>query len=163
MPKPPPSNKPGEAPFRPDANYFFTGALSWLVPGAGHWLLGYRVRAVMIGLTILGVFWTGESVLAEKKGVTWDVHPVFFCLQAGNGFSAFLADGLWGDPMHAETNFEVIHDDLPVHLNLGILLCSVSGLLNLLVVLHVFDPRTWKEAAEDPKTGSGPAQPPGTP
>ena len=31
----------------------------WLVPGAGYWLLGQRVRAVVIGLTIFALFVAG--------------------------------------------------------------------------------------------------------
>ena len=143
------ASEPVEKPFRLSYQYLCTGILSWLLPGAGHWLLGYRVRATVICVSLLGAFWTGESLLADNLAVTREVHPVFFCLQAGNGFSAFLADGLWGDAIHQEENTRKIHDDLPVDLNLGILLCSVSGLLNLLVVLHVFDPRTWREAARD--------------
>jgi hypothetical protein len=136
--------------FSVDSGYVFTAILSWLLPGAGHWLLGYRVRAVVIGATLLGLFWTGEVLLAKNMAVTWEVHPVFFCLQAGNGFSALLADGLWGEPLYPnEGSDSKIRYDLPVHLNLGILFASISGLLNLLVVLHVLDPRVWKEAADD--------------
>ena len=32
---------------------------SWLVPGAGYWLLGQRVRAVVIGITIAALFIAG--------------------------------------------------------------------------------------------------------
>ena len=31
----------------------------WLVPGAGYWLIGHRVRAVTVGVTILAVFTLG--------------------------------------------------------------------------------------------------------
>jgi len=32
---------------------------SWLVPGAGYWLLGERVRAVVIGVTITALYIAG--------------------------------------------------------------------------------------------------------
>ncbi len=143
----------------PGANYWFVTVLSWLLPGAGHWLLGYRVRALIIGSSLLGLFWTGESILADNMAVTWEVHPIFFCLQAGNGFSAFVADGLFGEPERPESNLSEIDHELPTHLNLGILVCSISGLLNLLVVLHVADPRTWKEAVEDRNRPPSAAEP----
>jgi len=77
--------------------------------------------------------------------VTREVHWVFFSLQAGNGACAFVADHLWGTPVVADTT-RTIQTDLPRHINLGILCCTISGLLNVLVVLHILDPRTWREA-----------------
>ncbi len=129
-------------------NYLFTVVMSWLVPGAGHWLLGYRVRATVIGVTLIGTFWCGESVLAENMAVTRRVHWVFFSLQAGNGASAFVANHFWGEPVVSDDT-RSIQTDLPRHINLGILFCTISGLLNALVVLHILDPRTWKEAEAD--------------
>jgi len=32
---------------------------SWLLPGAGYWLIGQRVRAVTVGVTILATFTLG--------------------------------------------------------------------------------------------------------
>lgn len=139
---------PHESPprFRLTPHYLFTVVISWLLPGAGHWILGFRVRGVLIGATLLGTFWFGEAILAENMAVTRKVHPIFFGLQAGNGFSALLADTLWGAatrPARPDVIDEIARD-LPARLNLGILLCSVSGLLNVLVILHVMDPRTWQ-------------------
>jgi hypothetical protein len=35
------------------------GLAAWLVPGAGYWLLGQRVRAVVVGVTIIVLFLVG--------------------------------------------------------------------------------------------------------
>ena len=75
--------------------------------------------------------------------VTYEVHPVFFCLQAGNGLSTFIANGLWGDPVVGVNNLQQIQTNLPPYKNLGLLFCVVSGMLNVLLVLHVLDARTW--------------------
>jgi len=48
--------------FRLSTEYLFTVISSWLVPGAGHWVLGYRVRGVILGVSILGLFWMGEAL-----------------------------------------------------------------------------------------------------
>lgn len=32
---------------------------AWLLPGAGYWLLGQRVRAIVVGVTIIVLFTTG--------------------------------------------------------------------------------------------------------
>ncbi len=140
------SQTPPRPSFTVTPKYIVTAALSWLVPGAGHWLLGYRIRALILAVTLLGTFWLGETVLADNWAVTREVHPIFFGLQVGNGFSAIVADIVWGVPRHVDALGE-IKDDLPRYLSLGILLSSISGLLNLLVVLHILDPRTWHEAA----------------
>ena len=131
--------------------------LTWLVPGAGYWLLGYRTRAVLFAALLLGLFWTGELLLAGNgdgrfMAVTYEVHPVFFVLESGNGLSAFLANFIWGAAAHADG----LHDikDMPRHLNLGILLCAISGMLNVLLVLNVLDKKTWLRAAGKDR-GSG--------
>lgn len=119
------------------------GVLSWLVPGAGYWLLGFKWRAVLLGTLLLGIFWTGECLIGGFMAVTYEVHPVFFCLQAGNGLSTFIANGLWGAAVVNPDNIHHIQTDLPPYLNLGLLFCVVSGMLNILLVLHVLDVRTW--------------------
>lgn len=125
--------------------------LTWLIPGAGYWLLGYRKRAVILAALVLGLFWTGELILSgngegQYMAVTREVHPIFFCLQAGNGLSTFLANWAWGGAVH----YDVLQPikDVPRYLNLGILFCVVSGMLNLLLVLNVLDRKTWLRAGE---------------
>jgi hypothetical protein len=143
--------------------YLAAAVLGWLVPGAGFWLLGYRVRALLLGVTILGLFWAGEIAFAGNKDVDgkWygmavsrKVSPIFFILQAGNGLSAFYADHRWGEPRRPVNELSSIDPLLSPHHNLGVLCTVLSGLLNLLVVLHVLDPRTWAAAEEDRRTAS---------
>jgi len=138
--------------------YPLTVILSWLIPGLGHFLLGFRVRGLILAVTLLGAFWYGQTVLGENLAVSREVHPVFFCLQAGNGLSAFVADALHGAPIHSIEGRQI--QALPDHLSLGILFSSVAGLLNAIVILHVADPRTWREAArlkERTASASGPS------
>lgn len=151
-----PSDTPTSPPFRITAEYLFTAVSAWLLPGSGHWFLGHRGRGVVLGGTILGIFWLGEvmAVPPPESGherrppiaVTRTVHPIFFCCQVGNGFSALMANTLWGKPLYPDRGASSQPDPhLPTYLNLAILFTSVSGLLNYLLVLHVLDPRTWKE------------------
>jgi hypothetical protein len=138
--------------FEVSVEYVFTVLSSWLLPGAGHWFLGHRVRAIVLGGSILGLFWAGQILALSPPdadyprhplAVSRQVHPIFFACQAGNGFSTALAEILWGRPRYADRNDANLDRDLPVFLNLGILFTSVSGLLNYLLVLHILDPRTW--------------------
>jgi hypothetical protein len=156
--------------------YLFTVVSAWLVPGAAHWLLGYRVRGVVLGISILGLFWLGESLaiagpIEDKTGkpipakpiaVSREIHPIFFACQVGNGFSTLLAQSLWGAPRYKDETYR-LDPTLPRHLNLAILLTSVSGLLNYLLVLHALDPRSWIQAAEDARTGKRGKTPPEAP
>lgn len=152
-------------------SYAVAAVSSWLLPGAGHWILGYRVRGAILCLTLCGTFWMGETVLGDNQAVNSDVHPIFFGLQVGNGGSALAANWLFGKPLHENAGQTAViaggqppagtfSEDLalaplPEHLNLAILFCSVSGLLNVLVVLHVLDPKTWKEAKNPEVTAEG--------
>ncbi len=143
------------------ADYVFTAISAWLLPGAGHWLLGYRLRGTLLAASILGLFWVGQALAVPADGVwkpmavTRKVSPVFFACQVGNGFSTLLADSLWGKPSKGNDLWP-LDRSLPRHLNLGILFTSVSGLLNYLIILHILDPRSWAQAVLDRK-----ASPPG--
>ena len=82
-------------------------AIAWLIPGAGYWLLGYRTRALLFAVLLLGLFWTGELLLAgngngQFMAVTYQVHPVFFVLELGNGLSTLLANFIWGAAAHVD-------------------------------------------------------------
>lgn len=161
-PKPPVSVK-----FQLSIEYLFTVVSSWLLPGAGHWLLGYRVRGLVLGASILGLFWMGEALAlpppdpqapSQPLAVMRKVNPVFFACQVGNGFSALLANSLWGSKTRTkQENIQALDRGLPPYLNLGILFTSVSGLLNYLLVLHILDPKSWVQAGLD-ASGKGQKQ-----
>jgi hypothetical protein len=145
----------------PAPGALFAAILGWLVPGLGHWVLGYRKQAVILAVLLLGSFWGGEFV-SSGYAVTRREHPIFFYGQVGNGASAIIANGLqWGDlpaplviqrqstPFARPTG---IDRKIPPLLTTGILFTSVSGLLNMLVVLQLLAPRP----AADTVIKSGP-------
>lgn len=149
--------------FSISVEYIFSVISAWLIPGAGHWLLGYRVRGAILGAAILGLFWIGESLAVPRPhgdlpqkpmAVSRQVSPIFFACQVGNGFSAILANTLWGEPRYKNQTNE-LDRSLPPMLNLAILFTAVSGLLNYLLVLHIMDPRTWIQARIDAAQGGG--------
>ena len=135
--------------------YGLTVVVAWLIPGAGHFLLGYRVRGAVLCISILALFWTGEAVFAKKTdsdtgetrflAVSFEVNKVLSWVQVGNGLSTLVANGLWGDPERLASS-PTIDRDLPPFFHLGILLTLLAGLLNLLLVVHIADPDTWAEA-----------------
>jgi len=103
----------------------------WLVPGLGHLMLGRRGRgliffAVVMVMFVLGLYWDGE--LFALRGVD------FLTLLAGSaelgvGLPYFVADVL-GRGAGSVTS---------VTYEYGYTFLIVAGLLNLLIVLDVFD------------------------
>jgi hypothetical protein len=163
MAKKPPTPA-AEPVFRASGEYFFSIISAWLLPGAGHWLLGHRVRGIVMGAAILALFWVGQSlaVTDEAPGlpskpiaVSRKINPVFFGCQVGNGLSTLVSDIVWGKERYSAADQSRIDRTLPPNLNLAILFTSVSGLLNYLLILHVMDPRSWKQAARDARARSG--------
>jgi len=156
--------------FALSGEYLFTVVSAWLIPGVGHFLLGYRVRGLILGVSILGLFWVGQALAVPLQNpslqdqrryplaVSREVNPVFFACQVGNGLSTLLANHRWGRPLYPNQNRDNIDRELPRSLNLAILFTSVSGLLNYLLLLHILDPRTWTQAKAEDEPLRGPLQ-----
>jgi uncharacterized protein DUF6677 len=150
-----PPEKP--KPFSPDFNYLLAVAFAWLVPGSGHWIIGRPVRGLAMFFILAGSFWWGEWI-SSGYAVTRVEHPIFFYAQVGNGLSALLADKIqFGDlpPRVPPQHRTEIDHQIPPQLTMGILITSVSGLLNILLVLSIMDPRSW-EAARATLTAGAP-------
>jgi len=125
------------------STYAMTLVFGWLLPGAGFWMLGQRVRAVLHCVVITGLFWSGQY-LAEGRAVNRDIHPIFFYGQVGNGASTLLSQySVQSKPPRISQRGRPVKD-LPAHLSTGINFTTISGLLNLLLILHLADPRTWR-------------------
>ena len=154
-PKPPPAEP--VRPFQPSADYLLAIVLAWLVPGAGHLILGWRFRSAAIAVLLLGMFWFGEAT-AGGWAVIREEHDYFYWAQIGNGLSTVLADKLqWGDV--TPKGGEGIDRTIPPFLTTGILLTSISGLLNMLLIIHVMDPRTWDSRPPAPAPGEARRKP----
>ena len=117
----------GAAP-RPAANPALCAGLSWLVPGLGHARAGQRDKGVVMGVAVtivfaLGlVFSSGHAVDRAQYGVWWIGQNLF----GGGSLFAALVTG----PMRSV--------ETPIDLDLGIVLCTVAGLMNLVVMCDAF-------------------------
>ena len=102
------------------------GALAWVVPGAGHLLLGRYGKAALYFVLVVGTFIAGWIIAGRVNvyfgGGRWQV-----LVQLGSGAVAFLL-GL-GRPV-AEPKVTVDY-----FFDLGTLYTMVAGLLNVLVVM----------------------------
>lgn len=132
-----PAREPGRGP-DPALAAFAT----WIVPGLGHWLEGRRARAVACFVLLVGLFAFG-TLLAQGVNLDRERHFYYWAGQFLLGLPAIAAEFLHGHPRMAT--------DVPYG-DAGIVLGSVAGMLNVLVMLDAF---AWAEARHqpDPKPG----------
>ena len=104
--------------------------LAWLIPGLGHWLLGRRRSAVLIGLSLYGGFLLGVvsngdlfPFLTEGK-----IRTAGFFLQSGMGAPYGLAKAF----LARATPLSPLYD-------YGTGYFLMTGLINWLTVFDVFD------------------------
>ena len=118
----------GETPKAPVADPALCAGLSWLVPGLGHARAGQKDKGVVMGAAVaivfaLGlVFSSGHAVDRAQYGVWWIGQNLF---GGGSLFAAFVTG-----PMRSVST--------PVDLDLGIVLCTVAGLMNLVVMCDAY-------------------------
>lgn len=116
---------------------------AWAVPGAGHWLLGYRRRAIAIAVLLLATFLfalvitDGEAgaLDAGKNAKLGRGHFVAWFFELPAGLVAVLPaviDLAFG--AHEEIAVETVK-----YLDLGLVYCVAVGLLNLLLVVDAYE------------------------
>lgn len=110
------------------ANPALCAALSWLVPGLGHARAGQKDKGILMGVAVVVVFAAGllfsqgHAVDRADSSVWWIGQNLF------GGGSLFAA--LVTAPWH--------RDGMPFDLDLGIVLCTVAGLMNLVVMVDAY-------------------------
>ncbi|MBN1846941.1 MAG: hypothetical protein JW810_14740 [Sedimentisphaerales bacterium] len=114
-------------PAKNDNALYFIGLLAWLIPGAGHWLLGQRQRAAVIFVTISTTFLLGLA-LGSIEMIDPQNAKAWFCAQILCGFWTVLVTLLQN---HSIT----INDMFGRGVNIGQVYAGVAGLLNLLCIL----------------------------
>ena len=101
--------------------------LAWLVPGAGHFYLGLRKRALLLFIAIELTFFIGLYI-----GTLRIVNPAqsmfWFVAQVLAGLNTIVAH-LWSTSSEATT--PLIHD---WSYHMAVLYTGIAGLLNLLAV-----------------------------
>lgn len=127
-------------------------AAAWLLPGAGHALLGKWKKGLFF-LAILGATWTAGMGLVGFRAVSFDDNPFYYVGQYGSGLMMLLSRVI--SPEKA-----VPRPDDPGWFDPGLLYVCVAGLLNLVVALNVLDLRrpgapgdAAREEAVDPPAG----------
>jgi hypothetical protein len=106
--------------------------LAYLVPGAGHFYLGYRARAVAFFVIILTLFLIGLSIDGGLYTIAGANRAVLRLLAAlgslGAGIPYFVASALGPHGNVHSLTYEY-----------GTTFTLTAGLMNLLLVLDCFD------------------------
>ncbi|HEU4418018.1 MAG TPA: DUF6677 family protein [Planctomycetota bacterium] len=118
----------GEATPMPICNPALCAGLSWLAPGLGHARAGQKDKGMLMGAAVAVVFALG---LAFSHGhavdrATYSVWWIGQNLFGGGSLFAALVTG----PMRME--------GAPPNLDLGVVLCTVAGLMNLVVMVDAY-------------------------
>ncbi len=102
------------------------GVLAWLMPGAGHFALGRRGKALLYFVLIVGTFVAGW-LASGRENVFFERGRWHVLVQIGTGAPAFLLAliGRAAEPkLTVMSGFEICT-----------LYTTVAGLLNVLVVM----------------------------
>lgn len=118
----------GRTPPVPVADPALCAGLSWLVPGLGHARAGQRDKGMLMGVAVVVVFamglWfsQGHAVDRANASVWWIGQNLF----GGGSLFAAVVTGPWRMA------------GAPPQLDLGIVLCTVAGLMNLVVMVDAY-------------------------
>ena len=125
--------------------------VAWLVPGAGHVLLGQWKKGLFFFL-ILGVTYLFGMWVAGFRPVSFDDNPFYYVGQYGSGITMLIAKlrgaekAVVGPALH------------PSWFDPGLLYVCVVGLLNLVVMLSVLDVRALSDTPAAATPAPAPAQ-----
>lgn len=112
--------------------------LTWMVPGAGHLYLGRRGKFVLY-FTLITFAYVFGMWLADFRNVSLEKHPLHFLAQIFYGGATI--------PAMLLTKHLALESVNP-GLDAGVLYTSVAGLLNLCVMVDVYETAFPQQAAE---------------
>lgn len=119
------------APCRPIVNPALAAGLSWLVPGLGHVRAGQKDKGLLMGGAVLLVFALG-LLFSQGHGCDRSVASVWWMGQNLCGLGT-LFSALVTAPMQM-----LGPDGFPPLYDVGLVLCTVAGLMNLVVMVDAY-------------------------
>lgn len=141
---------------RPERVRALAMAAGWLVPGAGHALLG-RWKKGLFFFLLLGATYLAGLWIVGFRPVSLDENPFYYVGQYGSGATMLLAKAMGPDKSYPR-------DAVPVSwYDPGLLYVCVAGLLNLVVVFNLLDVRRPDGAVAEPKAAEPAGAVPGAP
>jgi hypothetical protein len=128
--------------------------LGWMLPGAGHVLLGRWGKGLFFFGVLAATYLLGLWIVGFRA-VSWEDNPFYYVGQWGSG-ATFLAGRLLS--IRKAFPREGFH---PSWFDPGLLYVCVSGLLNIVVMLNVLELK--RPGAVAPAPAPAPAAPPPPP
>lgn len=125
---------------------------AWLVPGAGHVLLG-KWRKGLFFFALLGVTYLFGLWIVDFRAVSFKDNPFYYVGQFGSALTMFLAKVISSQKAFPRDGLP------PSWFDPGLLYVCVVGLLNLVVALNVLDVKVAK-ASPAPAAPSAPTPEP---
>lgn len=110
--------------------------LAWLIPGGGHFFLGYRSHALIALVVITGTFWSGVAIGSVQGTVAPNSRKLWFMAQLGTGGNALAAVTLHR-VVDRDSFDSAVQSSKPHWLSadVGVHYTGVAGLLNLLLII----------------------------
>ena len=138
------------------------GILAWLIPGAGHYLLGHRALAVVFWAAITFAYLGGLVIGGVKNSVNPYTNKWLFLAEMGAGGYTTAAYGLnlaVGEIKPQDIATRELRDKIPPELyvkyvsyypatDLAQIYLATAGLLNVLAVLDRTDSRPDRRPAD---------------
>jgi hypothetical protein len=120
----------------------------WLIPGCGYWLLGRRVRAVIVALCVVIIFAMGVLIggvrvvdAPTELGFSPLLEKPWFIGQVLAG-PLSIAAAVWAD------HVDEAHTSHSRSWELGTLYTAIAGMLNLLVLIDATNRAATEPAGE---------------
>jgi len=121
--------------------------LGWLVPGAGHVLLGKWKKGLFLFL-LLGATYLFGLWIVGFRAVSFDDNPFYYVGQYGSGATFLLARLFGAEKAYPRPE---VH---PSWFDPGLLYVCVVGLLNLVIMMNVMDVKLAAPAKSAPTPGA---------
>ena len=102
--------------------------VGWIIPGGGHFLQGRKLRGLVAFGLVATLFGLG-CYLAGGTNLDRTRHFYYWAGQALLGPIAFITESIFGHPLMTER---------PAYADGGVVLSSVAGILNVLLLLDVY-------------------------
>lgn len=114
----------------------FAAILAWLIPGAGHFLLGYRTHAIIAFVVITVTFWSGVAIGSVQGTVAPHSRKLWYMAQIGTGGNTMAATAL--HRIVDASSYRSAKQSTLAHWSsaeVGVHYTGVAGLLNLLLII----------------------------
>ena len=121
--------------------YALAVVLGWALPGLGHVILGRPYKGAVLFLLLAATYLTGLTLIGWHT-ISFDDNPFYYIGQYGSGVTWAMTSVLGGEKPYPHSGWPIAWYDP------GLLYVSAPGLLNLVIVLNVFQPRPKKEPEE---------------